>query len=707
MIQLKDFMLIKPCSVSSDQTIYAARAILRKSQFEVIPVVNSNGTYGGLLQKKDILNQKISDTDSVLNLLDTSQVTVKQDSQLNILKEVNFVNEFPLPVLDKLGCLVGLLPRPKFLYNVHRDIINGLQSVFKDSYEDFALHGIIVVDDEGQVVVFNKVAEEILGLRGNDVYGIHINKIIYDSRLSEVAKKGHPHKRDKIITEKGITLFTYRFPLFNRDILVGAIGIFKDITEQEKLKENIRKLRKINKSLVEVLESIDDGIIVVDREGIVVRVNNSFERITGLTAQRCLWCNIREFSEVPSVFVEEVLEKHRSVSFINVLNDKEYLVACNFIYDADGNVAYIVSSLKDIDQVNELVNDLQVTQEMAARYYSEIENLSNQLNSEDMIANSNAMKRTVNLALKVAKVDSSILIMGETGVGKEVLARAIHKCSPRMDKSFIKLNCGAIPPELLESELFGYEAGAFTGAKREGKPGLIELADGGTLFLDEIGDLPINIQVKFLRVLQEREIQKVGGITVKKVDFRLIAATNKPLEDMVKQKTFREDLFYRLNVVPVMVPPLRNRKEDIVPLIIFFLNKFNKKYDMNKKIAPEVIQSFLKYDWPGNVRELENTIERLIVTSDKKIINFNNLQENTKISKDSGKNTMYLKDVLEQTEKQLLIQAFQQCRTTREMADVLGISQSAVVKKMQKYEIKSSNIEFVNETGKMATEGIV
>lgn len=697
MIQLKDVMLIKPCFLSSDQTIYTARSILRKSQFEVIPVVNSDGTYAGLLKTNDVQNEKVSDTDSVLNYLDTSPVTVKQDSPLTILKELNTVDGMPLPVLDKLGCLVGLLPRPKFLLNVHRDIIKGLQSVFNDDHEDFSVHGIIVVDDEGQVVVFNKVAEEILGLKGNDVYGIHINKIIYDSRLSEVAKKGHPHKKDTIVTEKGITLFTNRFPLFNRDILAGAIGIFKDITEHEKLKENIRKLRNINRSLVEVLESIDDGIIVVDSEGTVVRVNSAFEKITGLTAQRCLWFNIRNFNEVPSFFINEVLGKHRSASFIHAVNDREYLVACNFIYDADGNVTYIVSLLKDIDQVNELVNDLQVTQEIASRYYSEIENLPNHLNSEDMIANSNAMKRIVNLALKVAKVDSSILIMGETGVGKEVLARAIHKCSLRMAKSFIKLNCGAIPPELLESELFGYEAGAFTGAKREGKPGLIELADGGTLFLDEIGDLPMNIQVKFLRVLQEREIQKVGGVAVKKVDFRLIAATNKPLEDMVKQNTFREDLFYRLNVVPVVVPPLRNRKEDIVPLIIFFLNKFNKKYGMNKKIAPEVIQSFLKYDWPGNVRELENTIERLIVTSDKKIITFYNLQENTKISKDSGKNTMYLKDVLEQTEKQLLIQAFQQCRTTREMADVLGISQSAVVKKMQKYEIKSMNTEFVNE----------
>jgi len=308
---------------------------------------------------------------------------------------------------------------------------------------------------------------------------------------------------------------------------------------------------------------------------------------------------------------------------------------------------------------------------------------------DKIILNSESMKQVVKLAIKVARVDSSVLITGETGVGKEVLARVVHKHSCRVNGPFIKLNCGAIQAELVESELFGYEAGAFTGARREGKPGLIELADGGTLFLDEIGDLPLNLQVKFLRVLQEREIQRVGGIETKEVDFRLIAATNKPLEDLVKQKKFRKDLFYRLDVVPMTIPPLRERKEDILPLALFFLNKFSQRYGLSMRISPEVITVLLNNDWPGNVRELENTIERLLVTSDTDVVP-DYLMHKSSSSKDCSKSRLNLREILNQTEKHLILQAFEQCKTTREMAEVLGISQSAVVKKMRKYDIYSN-----------------
>ena len=308
---------------------------------------------------------------------------------------------------------------------------------------------------------------------------------------------------------------------------------------------------------------------------------------------------------------------------------------------------------------------------------------------DKIILKSESMKQVVKLAIKVARVDSSVLITGETGVGKEVLARVVHKHSCRVNGPFIKLNCGAIQAELVESELFGYEAGAFTGARREGKLGLIQLADGGTLFLDEIGDLPLNLQVKFLRVLQEREIQRVGGVETKEVDFRLIAATNKSLQDLVKQKKFREDLFYRLDVVPMTIPPLRERKEDILPLALFFLNKFGQRYGLSMRISPEVIEVLLNNDWPGNVRELENTIERLLVTGDTDVAP-DHLIHKSSSSKDYGKSCLNLRDILDETEKHLILQAFEQCKTTREMAEVLGISQSTVVKKMRKYDIYSN-----------------
>lgn len=307
------------------------------------------------------------------------------------------------------------------------------------------------------------------------------------------------------------------------------------------------------------------------------------------------------------------------------------------------------------------------------------------LESEGIVAKSAAMKKVVSLALKLSRVDSNILIMGETGVGKEVVTRLIHTYGERNGRSFIKLNCGAIPENMLESELFGYEPGAFTGARKEGKPGLIELADRGTLFLDEIAELPVRLQVKLLRVLQDREVMRVGGTRTRKVDFRLIAATNKDLEEMVKTGDFRQDLFYRLNVISFVIPPLRQRKEDIIPLIMFFLDRFNRKYHFNKKISLDVIQSFQRYEWPGNIRELENAVERLVVMSDSNLITLHNAMEGPGIIPTEHNGSKAITEVIAETEKQLLYQVFRNCKTTRQMADALGVSQSTVVKKIKKY----------------------
>jgi len=454
----------------------------------------------------------------------------------------------------------------------------------------------------------------------------------------------------------------------------------------------IHQLLNWNNELCCVLESITDGIIMLDDFGKVIKINNAFEKMVKVPANHFLGSdirNIQELGNVPDIVHKKILQKKRPVNVIEHINGQEMLVSGNYILDSECKLTKVVIILKDLNRLCEVILHLQANNESAAFSVP----VSEAGLQKEMIAAGNAMKRVVNLALRVARVDSTVLITGETGVGKEVLARAIHKNSRRMAEAFIRLNCGAIPENLLESELFGYEAGAFTGAKREGKPGLVEMADGGTLFLDEVADLPMNLQVKLLRVLQEREIQRVGGVKVKKVDFRLIAATSKSLEEMVRRKLFRDDLFYRLNVVPVMVPPLRERKEDIVPLVALFLKKFNKKYGLTRRIPPEVIQNLLKYDWPGNVRELENTVERLVVLSDKNLILLENLMEIAPIAKSCGSSVLYLRNVLAQKEKHLILQAIQQCNTTREMANALGVSQSAVVKKMRKHGISKCRLE--------------
>jgi len=315
---------------------------------------------------------------------------------------------------------------------------------------------------------------------------------------------------------------------------------------------------------------------------------------------------------------------------------------------------------------------------------------------KQFVVHSKLMRDLVKMTIRVAKVESTVLIQGESGVGKELIADVIHANSSRNNGPLIKINCGAIPENLLESEFFGYEPGAFSGASRKGKIGLFELATGGILFLDEIGDMPLNLQVKLLRVLQDKEITRVGGIKPIKVDIRILTGTNRNLSEMISNRMFRQDLYYRLNVVPIHVPALRERREDIPVLTGYFLEYFNRKYhtsDIDKVLEPEVIACFMKHDWPGNVRELENLIERLVVTTAHDNISVNDLPtslDNLNNEPLGYQTNISLRCAVEETERKLLQYAFARYNSTYEVARVLEINQSTVVRKAAKYGITRS-----------------
>jgi transcriptional regulator with PAS, ATPase and Fis domain len=312
----------------------------------------------------------------------------------------------------------------------------------------------------------------------------------------------------------------------------------------------------------------------------------------------------------------------------------------------------------------------------------------------DFVAGSAEMQQVIELAMRVARTDSTILVRGESGVGKEVLTRIIHRNSTRKNKSLMKINCAAIPENLLESELFGYEPGAFTGATKKGKVGLIELANQGTLFLDEIGEMPLTLQAKLLQVIQERTFYRVDGTKAIAVDIRIITATNRELEKLVEEKKFREDLFYRLNVIPITIPPLRERKGDIVPLVGRFLDKFNKKYQMDKKISNDAFGYLLRYRWPGNIRELENMVEQLVVITPVDLIEpqhlpgyIHNLPNPIdKHDKVTVPGVVSLSEAMEEVEKQLFLSAYEHCKNTYQTAKILGVSQPTVVRKLKKYK---------------------
>lgn len=311
---------------------------------------------------------------------------------------------------------------------------------------------------------------------------------------------------------------------------------------------------------------------------------------------------------------------------------------------------------------------------------------------EDIVYQSQAMKNILQLSYKVARVDCTVLISGESGVGKEVIAAFIQRHSLRKDKPFIKINCGALPESLLESELFGYVKGAFTGASKHGKPGLFELADQGTLFLDEIGEMPLSLQVKLLRVIQERELRRIGGTETIRLNVRLIAATNLDLQEEVKRGRFREDLYYRLNVIPIHILPLRERKEDILPLIEYFADYFNRKHMKSKRFAHSALELLQAYEWPGNVRELQNVIERLIIVTDGPVIDRSDLPEMRAPNRSEQENVivkeiMPLKLCVHLAEIQLLKLARKKYGSTTKMAQALGVDQSTISRKLKKMNL--------------------
>jgi PAS domain S-box-containing protein len=435
---------------------------------------------------------------------------------------------------------------------------------------------------------------------------------------------------------------------------------------------------------------------ITDGEGVSLHINSAYERISGIKKEELLGRNMRElvdkgyFSDSVTL---HVLEKKERVTMMHEIRNtgKRVLITGNPIFNEVGEIERVVTNIRDITELIKLKRDLEDKEKPAARYQNELAQLRSLRGDDDFVVESAQMRYIFDLATWVGQVDSTVLVLGESGVGKEVVAQTIVRSSERRDEAFIKVNCGAIPESLLESELFGYEKGSFTGADKKGKPGMFELAHKGTILLDEVSEIPLNLQVKLLRVIQEQEIMRVGGTKPIRLDVRIIAASNKNLEELVQRGGFREDLYYRLNVIPITVPPLRDRRDDIPPLIDHFLRKFNDKYLLSKSFRYEVVELLLGYNWPGNVRELQNIVERMVVLSRDEEIGVDSVPMQVKPLLETERHfyvdvpdVIPLKEALFQVEKKLIIKALQKFGTTRRAADALGVDQSTVVRKYQR-----------------------
>jgi PAS domain S-box-containing protein/TyrR family helix-turn-helix protein len=460
---------------------------------------------------------------------------------------------------------------------------------------------------------------------------------------------------------------------------------------------------QLDKILNAIFRVSTDGLSISDRKGNIIACNEASSKITGLKVSDFLGKNVQDLikNEIINQSVTlEVLATKRQVDTMIFIKPtgKEVLSTGTPVFDEDGNIDMILVNDRDMTQLNNLKAKLDETRLVTEKYKDTLAELSMaNLKDQLIVAASAKMRQVLKTGHKFAKLGvSNILLLGESGTGKNLMAQFIHNNGIRKKKPLIEISCAAIPENLLEAELFGYEKGAFTGADPRGKVGLFELAHEGTLFLDEIGDLPLPVQVKLLKYWDNQEIYHIGGIKPIKVDCIIIAATNRDLKKLVSQDKFREDLFYRLNSVNLRIPPLRRRSEDISNLAHHFLNMYNRTYGLEKRFSPQALKVLLSYQFPGNIRELKNIINSAVLMSEKDVLEKSivNAILDLKLEKspppiEHGEDTQSLKNQLSSVEKTILAEAFSQYRSTREVAKRLNLSQSSVVRKLKHHGIVS------------------
>ncbi|WP_428909040.1 sigma 54-interacting transcriptional regulator [Niallia sp. Krafla_26] len=470
--------------------------------------------------------------------------------------------------------------------------------------------GMMVINNDEKVILLNHIAEKLIGIPREEALGKHISTIVPKSELPRVLRTRTIESNREVQLPNGLSVISTRIPIIDKNgLLMGGFSVFKDISQAVSMAEEITDLKEVQTKLEAIFYCSDEAISVVDETGIGIMVNPAYTRITGLSEEQVIGKPATIDIAVGDSVHMKVLKTRRAVKGVPMLvgPHKREVVVNGAPIIVDGKLKGSVGIIRDVSELKNLDRELYRAKQM-------IRTLEAKYSFDDIIGSSDVMKIAIEQAKLAAQTPATILLRGESGTGKELFAHAIHNASDRKFNKFIRVNCASLSESLLESELFGYVEGAFTGAKRGGKKGLFEEANNGSIFLDEIGELSLNTQVKLLRVLQENEITRVGGTEAISLNVRVIAATNENLEKAMANGEFREDLYYRLNQMPIFIPPLRKRKEDINSLCIRLIEKINGEYGRNVEgITKSALSRLLHYEWPGNIRELDNIIRRAII----------------------------------------------------------------------------------------------
>ncbi len=606
-MQVSEFMLPTMVRMCPSDSIRTAISLLKSSKLNGIPVVDDGGKLVGFFSRSNLLDCLLQDT-SIDTAIDEyyirDVVQLPEDTSFKGLDEltgwlqgckvgqtvvVNKARE-PIGIATQAVTVIELLDRTDYLYKELASVIENVPA------------GIVATNEKGFVSMANQYAKVFLkDLRT----GKQISDCIHELKDDFSSIVNGAWIAPRKIKHGTLKLIVSAVPVAQNSKNKGVIFVIQDLTDVEGVAHELETVKELKTTLETVLEVAYEGVAVLNEQGRITLANARFCNKLGKSREQVVGQNINRFIPVTdNTIALKVLE----------INGKPCVISALPI-TKEGNIkGFVIKIYEDLDQLTDVMQQLHRLNMQLDYYKDELYKANGtSYTISSIVCNDERIATLKSQVLQVAKSSSTVLITGESGTGKELFAHSIHNASIRRKEPFIKVNCSAIPAELAEAELFGYEEGSFTGARKQGKPGKFELADGGTIFLDEIGDMPIMLQSKLLRVIQEKEIERVGAVKARKVDVRIIAATNKDLKRLVVEGSFREDLYFRINVVELIIPPLRERKPDIPVLVDYFIHKYNNLFSKRVEgVSPAALESLVNYNWSGNIRELENIIERML-----------------------------------------------------------------------------------------------
>jgi len=596
-----------------EDTLEKAILIFKQTKIDGLPVVTTTCELIGVFTRTNLYNALLNRS-SLEDMIDpwiTKDVySLPESTPYEEVEEA--VKRSPVgsaPVVDKQGRVVGVFTKANMVLTLLRksNLLNAQLTAILDSMHN----GVVAFDRDGVISLINKNAEKILGLSSEKLLGVPYDRVLNGLNLKPILKQGEEKIGIKYEWNKIETIVNI-MPIHDGTSVTGAIAIFHDLTELAQTARELEFVKKLNRTLDTVINIINDGLIVVDGKGYVSLINKATADFLKVKREDAINQHVTKLMEQSRLHVV-AQSGIPELSEIQGIGDQQYLVSRLPIIK-DGVPAGAVGKIifPQLPEIRELIKKVNSLQSKVTYYKEELQkSKSIMVEPANILGTSPLIIKLREEIQKISQTNSTVLVTGESGTGKELVAQGLHYNSPRRNGPFVSINCAAIPEQLLESELFGYEPGAFSGANKNGKLGRFELANKGTILLDEIGDMSLSLQAKLLRVIQERKIERVGGTKSIDIDVRILAATHRELRKAMDEGIFRGDLYYRINVINLHSPPLRERKEDIKLLVSSFIEKFNRilKTEITGFI-PEVFEILLNYSWPGNIRELENVMER-------------------------------------------------------------------------------------------------